>query len=249
MVVTREILFYTEYTQDVFYFILSLCMKPSISYWAYAGNSQNYTEYAQEVSIFILSTYTFRGHKTKFFFGTILSIRRNPPFSHWVYAGCHLFHTEYTEDIAFFILSIRRKTPYLYSVWNEQTSIILCQVQSILCMKKTMSSVYSVCKRRRPAYTQYENGDFLRILSIRMTNLAHTLLAQSKKFQSQAGLLTIYIQSRAKSWKSKSSEILCQCTFNEDPDPGFYLNADPDSGLWVLKTQINWKCWKKILIF
>jgi len=27
-------------------------------------------------------------------------------------------------------------------------------------------------------------------------------------------------------------------SFNADPDPGFHLNADPDSGIWTLKTEI-----------
>ena len=80
-------------------------------------------------------------------------------------------------------------------------------------MKKTASCVYSVWKRWRPTYTQNEKDHVLRILSIQRTNRAHTLLAQSKTFLSQACLLTKYIQFIAKTWKSMTSEISCQCTF------------------------------------
>jgi len=55
MVVTREILFYTEYMQNFFYFILSIHRKPSILYWAYTGRSLVHTEYMQDVIFFILS--------------------------------------------------------------------------------------------------------------------------------------------------------------------------------------------------
>jgi hypothetical protein len=47
-----------------------------------------------------------------------------------------------------------------------------------------------------------------------MMNRAHTPLGKLKNFQSQAGLLTIYIQFRAKNLKSMISEISCQNTFN-----------------------------------
>jgi len=147
--------FHTECTQKTARTVLSIRRMSLISYWVCAGHLHFHTQYLR-----------FRGHKAKFFFRTILSVRRNPLFSYQVYAE---------------ILSIRRKTPYLCSVWNEQSYIILCQVQSILIMKKTTSCVYSLWKRHRPAYTQYENGDVLRILSIRMANRAHTLLAIIKK--------------------------------------------------------------------
>jgi len=65
-----------------------------------------------------------------------------------------------------------------------------------------ISCVYSVWKRRRPAHTQYTHDK----------PSSHPF-GQSKNFGSQAGLLTIYIQFRAKNLKSMTSEISCQCIY------------------------------------
>jgi len=74
----------------------------------------------------------------------------------------------------------------------------------ILSIVQTAFCVYSVWKRRRPAHTQYTHDE----------PSSHPI-GPIEKFRSQAGLLTIYIQFRAKNLKSMTSEISCQCTFKQ----------------------------------
>jgi len=223
MVVTSEILFYTKYMQEAFNFILSIRRKQPELYWVYSGCLQFHTEYVQEVSIFILSirmrapgtrqnsssetcwaytrilhVHTEYAHEA---FHITLSMHRMSPFLYWVYAGCCLFHTEYMQE-----------SYILDPVWNERSSINLCQVQSILSMFKEISCVLSVWKRRCPAYTQYENGDVLRILSIRMIipPPMHPIDPIEDIFVSGGPFDQIY-SLNSKKCKSMTSEILCQC--------------------------------------
>jgi len=68
-------------------------------------------------------------------------------------------------------------------------------------------SAYTQYEKTTFCYTQCENEDFKRILSMPIMILPPTLLAQSKKLWSRAGLLTKYIQLRAKTSKSMTSEM------------------------------------------